>query len=92
MHSTDAQVTVAFPLRGELIPRGDFSWDECPECGDQLETSQPLSDQPDQLVGACNNCDRLFLIHSLEDESTIRLPLPRHAVVRGRAEMASIGQ
>jgi hypothetical protein len=47
-----------------------------------------MFNHPEQLVGACEACDRLYLIHQIENEATIRLPLPRHTVVRGRADQA----
>ncbi len=72
---TPSRRRIFFPP-AEVRPLGERG--ECPDCGAELDRSQPGEDA-DVLVGCCPDCGRLCLIVLVLSEGDVEaiLPLPR---------------
>ena len=42
----------------------------CRVCRRQMEITQPNFNDPDTLIGSCNECDRLYLIETSDNGAT----------------------
>jgi hypothetical protein len=80
MSSSGRSLTVTMPATGVSHCPDDEGWVCCLGCGEHLGLVQPVSEEPERLVGTCDNCGRWYLLdwHCGSVEGVMLL-LPGHA-------------